>query len=195
MRKQNNHPKIHLLLWVFGSLFVVLLGLYEKLLPPTRRLKTGKVYPYGLVLGCACHDDGTPSHAMEGRCKLAIDEYRAGRYQTLIASGSAVKNQYVEAEEMEKYIHTLDSEIPILKETHARNTWENLKYTKEMIGDQPIVVITGQMHARRASAITKNFFSDYAIASYPDFSLKRLLTEIYSRFKYCWIELSKCFSH
>lgn len=195
MRKKNNCSKAHLLLWILGSVFVVFLCIYEKLLPPTRRSKKDKVYPYGLVLGCACHDDGTPSHAMEGRCKLAVDEYQAGRFQTLITSGSAVKNQYVEAEEMEKYIHALDPSIPILKETHARNTWENLKFTKEMIGDQPILVMTGQMHARRASAITKNFFSDYAIASYPDFSFKRLLTEIYSRFKYCWIELSKSFSH
>lgn len=178
--------------WIFFTLLVgTLLVIYEKFLPPTKRLQKGVVYPYGLVLGCACKDDGTPSHAMLGRCQLAVKEYQAGKYQTLVTSGSAVKNQYVEAREMARLIGQMDPDIPILEEVNARNTWENLKFTREMIGDEPVLVMTGGMHARRASAITRNFFSKYAIASYPDFSIKRLFIEIYSRIKYCWIELSK----
>ena len=99
-QKRHRHGWWIFLTLLVGTLFVI----YEKFLPPTKRPKKGVVYPYGLVLGCACKDDGRPSHAMLGRCELAVKEYQAGKYQTLVTSGSAVKNKYVEATEMARLI-------------------------------------------------------------------------------------------
>lgn len=167
-----------------------LAAVYEKFLPPIRK-PDRKHYPYGLVLGCAAHDDGTPTRAQLGRCELAIEAWRKGDYDTLIISGSNVKNQYVEAQIMKELIHNIEPDLPIYTEEKARNTWENLKYTRQMIGDAPLEVITGALHARRASAITKNFFSDYAVIGYPDFTWKKFFREIISRIQYCAIEIQK----
>ncbi|MGM9960497.1 MAG: YdcF family protein [Allobaculum sp.] len=164
--------------------------IYEHYLPKTRKPKDTP-YEYGLVLGCAAHDDGTLSHAQIGRCQLALDEYEKGQFKTLILSGSNVKNEYVEAKVMADWIHEHNPELPMLLETNARNTWENLKFVRQMVGDVPIEIMTGQLHARRASAIAANFFTNYCVASYPDFKFKRFALEIRSRFIYCLLELKK----
>lgn len=179
------------LAWMAGAASLLgLIALYETYLPPVRKRKSSR-YPYSLLLGCAADDDGLPSRAQLGRCELAIEAWRRGDYETLVISGSAVKNQFVEAQVMADLIHSLEPELPILKEEKARNTWENLKFTRDLIGDVPVEVITGSLHARRASAITRNFFSDYAVIGCPDFTWKKFLREIASRIQYCTIEIQK----
>ena len=78
--------------------------------------KRKKHYTYALLLGCPAHDDGTMSSSQIKRCNLAIDMYKKGLYDTLIISGSNVKNEYVEAKVMHNYI-TNKTEIPIWKHT------------------------------------------------------------------------------
>lgn len=152
--------------------------------------KTNKPIKYALLLGCPSHDDGSYSSSQIKRCQLAIDEYQKGHYDVLIISGSNVKNQYIEAEEMARYIHKL-SNIPILLETKAKNTYENLKNTKEMIGDVPLLILTSSLHGQRALAIAREFFSDAHTATYPDRKLKHIWREILSRIVFIQIEMKK----
>ncbi len=172
------------------------IAFYEWKLPPTRKLRQTQPvpYPYGLLLGCGARDDGTPSNAMRGRCDLAISLYNDHVFDTLIVSGAAVKNQYVEAQVMEQYIHERCPDMPIIKEERATSTWKNMEYASQIIQDQPVVIMTGQLHARRASAMAKNFFKHYAVADYPDFKLKHALREIVSRAIYLKLEFKKLFS-
>ncbi|MDE5758668.1 MAG: YdcF family protein [Allobaculum sp.] len=150
-----------------------------------------KTYPFGLLLGCKAHDDGTPTRSQIYRCDLAVDEYEKGSYQALIISGGAVKNDYVESEVMRELVHDQNEEIPVICETSARTTWENLEKTKALIGDVPILIMTGSTHARRAAAMAAHFFSEFTVASYNDWSLKKVGQEIPSRIRYCALEIQK----
>lgn len=152
--------------------------------------KRKKHYTYALLLGCPAHDDGTMSSSQIKRCNLAIDMYKKGLYGTLIISGSNVKNEYVEAEVMNTYIRKR-LEIPTILETHARNTFENFKLSKEYIQEQDVLILTSQTHAKRACAIAKQFFSDYSCAGFKDLKLKHILREIISRIIYIKIEIQK----
>ena len=152
--------------------------------------KRKKQYTYALLLGCPAHDDGTMSSSQIKRCNLAIDMYKKGLYGTLIISGSNVKNEYVEAEVMNTYIRKR-VEIPTILETHARNTFENFKLSKEYIQEQDVLILTSQTHAKRACAIAKQFFSDYGCAWFKDLKLKHILREIISRIIYIKIEIQK----
>lgn len=152
--------------------------------------KRKKHYTYALLLGCPAHDDGTMSSSQIKRCNLAIDMYKKGLYDTLIISGSNVKNEYVEAKVMHNYI-TNKAEIPTILETHARNTFENFKLSKEYIQEQDVLILTSQTHAKRACAIAKQFFSDYGCSWFKDLKMKHILREIISRIIYIKIEIQK----
>lgn len=179
---------------LFGAAAGLSLVWHEHQLPPCRKPKVSQEpYPFGLLLGCSVHDDGSLGREMKLRCHLAIDQYLQGKYHTLIISGGAVRNPYVEAEVMGNYIHELCPQLPILLETQAQNTWENMKYAREMIGDQPILILTGGLHARRSNALARQFFSNWAMESAPDFTWKKAGREAISRIIYLWIELKKTF--
>lgn len=186
-QKQNKHANRY---FAIASLIGSCALIYHHYLPRIRKPKDTP-YEYGLVLGCSANDDGTLSNTQLGRCQLALDEYEKGHFRTLVLSGSAVRNEFVEADVMAKWILEKNPNIPLIKETKARNTWENLKFVKQMIGDVPIEIMTGSTHAKRASAITANFFSNYCVTSYPDFTFKKCALEIRSRFVYCLLELKK----
>ena len=76
--------------------------IYRSYFPPLPKRKDH--YPYALLLGCPSHDDGSYATSQVKRCDLAIKAYKNGFYDTLIITGGAVKNQYVESEQMAKYI-------------------------------------------------------------------------------------------
>lgn len=171
------------------------LALYETYLPPAKRCsKTScKHVPWALLLGCAVHDDGTPSSSLLGRVEQAIDLYDKGFYDTLIVSGGAVQNSYVEADCMEQLIHERRPDLPVIPEREARNTWQNMEFSKKYIQDVPVIIITGNLHCRRASAIARQFFKNFCMAGYPDFKWHRARKEAASRVLYIWIELKKAF--
>ena len=177
------------MLFVLFILFVVcLLLVYLHYFPaiPIRKEK----YPYALLLGCPSHNDGSYATSQIRRCELAIEAYKKGYFDTLIISGGAVKNEYVESLQMEKYIRKRIS-MPIVCETKARNTWENFQFTKEKIGDVPVLILSSGTHIRRACAIGKSFFKEYSGLWYPDHKPKHILREIASRCIYISIEYKK----
>ena len=116
--------------------------------------------------------------------------YEQNLYDTLIISGSNVKNEYVEAQVMHDYIQNKVN-IPIVLETNARNTFENFKYSKEIIQNEDVIILTSQTHAKRACAIAKQFFSDYGCAWFKDLKPKHIIREIVSRILYIKIEILK----
>lgn len=186
----NKKTKCLISLLSFISAAAGAAAVYNHFLPPVRRKKKEEKYPFALLLGCAAHDDGSPSNSMRERTQLAIEAWQKGEYDVLIVSGGAVKNEFVEADLMADLIGRQVS-MPVIRERNARNTWENFKHTREMIGDVPLLIITGDLHARRTNAIARQFFTRYAVLSYPDFKLRRMQREIPSRLLYIWLELQK----
>ena len=105
--------------------------------------KRKKHYTYALLLGCPAHDDGTMSSSQIKRCDLAIKAYQQNLYDTLIISGSNVKNEFIEAKVMHAYIQN-KMDIPTILETNARNTFENFKFSKDIIQKQDVLILTSQ---------------------------------------------------
>lgn len=124
------------------------------------------------------------------RCQLAID--RRDLYDRLIITGGAVKNEFVEADAMKGWIEVNAPEsIAIQTESVARNTWENLANVRKMAGDVPVLLLTSDLHARRAAAMAGHFFSDVSAAGYPEHRLKHVLREAVSQLVYIRLELKK----
>lgn len=166
----------------------ICIGIYLHYFPPIPKQK--KQYEYALLLGCPAHNDGSLCTSAKKRCTVAIDEYDKGHYKTLVITGGAVKNQYIESETMKTYILGR-REIPTQTETKSKNTWENFLYAKEITHDKSVLIITSGTHARRACAIASHFFYDYSAAWYPEHRLKHIFREIVSRLLYIKIEMQK----
>ena len=185
---QQKRLRMVFMWWI--SLFIILcllMGIHNAFIPRIPKLSK-KIYPYAILLGCPCHDDGSLSNSQIKRCELAIRE--KGKYQTLIITGGAVKNQYYEAIEMKKYIEQ-KAEIPIMTETKAKNTFANFTNVKKITGDVPILVLTSSLHARRSCAIAKQFYTEYSACTYPHYKIKHIFREIVSRIIYIKIEIQK----
>lgn len=177
-----------MILLILIGIALAFLGIHRQYFPPIPARKG--TYDYALLLGCPCHSDGTLCTSAKKRCLLAIEQYHKHRYTTLVITGGAVKNRYIESEAMKEYI--LQREIiPILCETESKNTWENFSNSKKIIQDASVLILTSGTHARRACAIARNFFSTYSAAWYPEHRIKHVLREIASRVLYIRIEWKK----
>lgn len=82
-------------------------------------------------------------------------------------------------------------DIPTILETNARNTFENFKFSKDIIQKQDVLILTSQTHAKRACAIARQFFSDYGCMWFKDLKPKHITREIVSRILYIKIEFLK----
>ncbi|WP_304422922.1 YdcF family protein [Faecalibaculum rodentium] len=186
MRRKNTSRRSHpVLTWLLG-LTALAAGLYLWLLPPVK--KPRKQYPFAILLGCPCRKDGSMSRSQVERCRLAMAAWSS--YRILVITGGAVKNKWPEAQTMAAYIRTR-CPIPVVIEDKSRTTWENLKNTREIIGDVPVLLLTSSLHAPRAQAMARHFFSDVAVQTYRENRLKHVLRELVSRKIYMVMELKK----
>ena len=186
MRRKNTSRRSHpVLTWLLG-LTALAAGLYLWLLPPVK--KPRKQYPFAILLGCPCRKDGSMSRSQVERCRLAMAAWSS--YRPLVITGGAVKNKWPEAQTMAAYIRTR-CPIPVVIEDKSRTTWENLKNTWEIIGDVPVLLLTSSLHAPRAQAMARHFFSDVAVQTYRENRLKHVLRELVSRKIYMVMELKK----
>ena len=186
MRRKNTSRRSHpVLTWLLG-LTALAAGLYLWLLPPVK--KPRKQYPFAILLGCPCRKDGSMSRSQVERCRLAMAAWSS--YRTLVITGGAVKNKWPEAQTMAAYIRTR-CPIPVVIEDKSRTSWENLKNTREIIGDVPVLLLTSSLHAPRAQAMARHFFSDVAVQTYRENRLKHVLRELVSRKIYMVMELKK----
>lgn len=186
MCRKNTSRRSHpVLTWLLG-LTALAVGLYLWLLPPVK--KPRKQYPFAILLGCPCRKDGSMSRSQVERCRLAMAAWSS--YRTLVITGGAVKNKWPEAQTMAAYIRTR-CPIPVVIEDKSRTTWENLKNTREIIGDVPVLLLTSSLHAPRAQAMARHFFSDVAVQTYRENRLKHVLRELVSRKIYIVMELKK----
>ncbi len=171
-------------------ILIILLTLliYRYFFPPIPPRKDH--YKYALVLGCPNHDDGTMSNSQIKRCRLAMKAYNEGLYDILIISGSNVRNQYVESEEMNKYIQAR-MYIPVILEKSSKNTFENFGNTKEYVKDEAVLILTSQTHIKRACAIAKEFYKEYSGYWYKDLTPEHIFREIISRHIYIRFRVRK----
>lgn len=156
-----------LILCIFGLLHLLLFLQFPN--PPSLK---NKCYDACLVLGCPTREDGKISRMQRSRMKKAIQLYREHKTQVIIISGSNVRNKYNEADIMGAFaIQNGISQEVILYEHKAKNTYENLMYTKLICKQkklESLIVVSSRFHTRRANFFVKKFFSDYAIVKTDD---------------------------
>lgn len=112
-----------------------------------------------IVLGCPARDDGQPSSTMKARVKKAVELFYEGYAPTIIFSGAAVSNEFVEAEVMASYAKTLGvPESVLIRETEARDTIQNVRNSVKIMREyhwHSALVVTSPYHTRR----TRELFS------------------------------------
>ncbi|WP_455791657.1 YdcF family protein [Amedibacillus sp. YH-ame10] len=125
-------------------------------------------YDACIILGSPASKDGTCSRMQRSRMDRAIELYKAKKVTTLIISGGCVCNSYSEASVMKSYAVSKGiDEANIILEEQARNTYENLLYSKELCKHynlHTVIVVTSNFHVRRASFFVHKFFEDYSMA-------------------------------
>ncbi len=112
-----------------------------------------------VVLGYPADENGKPGAILKARLDKAIELYKKGIATTMILTGAAVENEFVESEVMATYCikhGVLPSDI--FKESNARNTYENARMVRDIMKEKNYeyaIVVTSSFHKMRA----EKFFS------------------------------------
>ena len=116
---------------------------------------------YILILGCRFRRDGTLTPLLRGRVDRALEFWHAqkqsgGGEAVLVPSGGQGSDEVMaEAEAMRRYL--LEKNVPenaILVEDRSRNTYQNMEYSKALIGQRTpeakVVYVTTNYHVFRS---------------------------------------------
>ena len=139
-----------MLMIVLANLFAAVFLYYECMLLGTvmadalaARYEPEKDKDYLIVLGCGLRADGTPSNILRGRLDRALAFYEqqkeiTGKELTFVTSGGQGPDEVIsESASMKRYL--LDHGIPedrIIEEDRSTDTFENMKFSKELIMDR-----------------------------------------------------------
>lgn len=123
-----------------------------------------------LVLGARIIDEDTPCKVLEERLKSSIDYLKKFKCTKVIVSGGTGEDEPVsEGFVMKKFlVRSGISENRILIEDSSRNTFENLRNTREILkGIDEILIITSGYHLFRSRILANRigFKKVYLIGS------------------------------
>ena len=119
-----------------------------------------------IVLGCGLKPDGTPTPLLQGRLDRALDFYQrqlseTGKALTFIPSGGQGPDEVIsESAAMKRYLtaHGVP-EDRIIEEDRSTDTFENMKFSKEKIGerkpDAKIAFATTNYHVFRSGLFAR----------------------------------------
>ncbi len=124
---------------------------------------------YIIILGCSIRKDGTPTPLLKARVDSAVEFgkkqfEKTGKHAVFVPSGGQGSDEVVsEAKAMENYLLSIG--IPknqILMEDKSKNTFENMKFSKELIKNntndfenQKIAFSTTNYHVFRGYVLVK----------------------------------------
>jgi uncharacterized SAM-binding protein YcdF (DUF218 family) len=122
-----------------------------------------------IVLGNPATSDGSPSEVMRQRVLKAVELFRTGRAKYILFTGSAVYNQFVEADVMADLARSVGiPDSALVKDPKARNTHQNLfNATEIMLENQwnSALVVTSSYHVKRTAFILSHYDVDYRVVS------------------------------
>ncbi|GIP59343.1 YdcF family protein [Paenibacillus woosongensis] len=112
----------------------------------------------GIVLGAAMWGD-RPSPGLEERLRHSLKQYEAGKFKMFLLTGGLDQEgyKYTEAEGMANYLaeHGVPREAMLL-ENEATSTYENLKFSQEIMKEHGLVsalIMTHTFHGNRSIEI------------------------------------------
>ena len=130
------------------------------------RYEPEKDKDYLIVLGCGLRQDGTPTPLLAGRVERALKFYRrqieqTGKAPLFVTSGGQGPNEVVsESASMKAYL--LEKGVPeehILQEDRSTSTFENMKFSKEIIeadgGTGKVAFATTNYHVFRSGLMAR----------------------------------------
>jgi uncharacterized SAM-binding protein YcdF (DUF218 family) len=175
------------------GLFILALTLGKLVLRCDERLYPADVI---VVLGYPAQNNGQPSDIMLSRVERGVELYLAGYAPRILVTGSAVRNEFVEAEVMAELAVDLGvSSEDVVVEPRARNTIENARFAAQTMrenGWESAIVVTSPYHIKRGVV----FLRDQEVSvvgcatSYSDLSLweeiKAILYELFNWIVY-WV--------
>lgn len=145
-----------------------------------------------IVLGYHCNDDGSLDDIAKRRIQCAYLFHQQNPNIPIIISGGCVTNQYNEAEKLGQYAIELGiTKDVLIYEPKARNTYENLLYSSQLIdAKSKVLVITSRFHIRRSAYFVRKFFPNFTMAYHPSeaFCLKDAILEYFRMWNSLWIE-------
>ncbi len=144
------------------ALFLLMAGITGFCIIRTAVTKPRAGYPYLVVLGCVVKGK-TPTSSLRDRITGAYEYLRKNPQTRCIVSGAlGPKAQITEAECMFRELIVLGIEPErIVLEEQARNTWQNLQFSAEIItretGSRPgeIAVVTSEYHLFRTGIMAR----------------------------------------
>ena len=152
----------------FSNQFIVNEALLGWEVPPTPLNKLDHHYELGIILGGSTESDKSPHDRVyilksAERMTHTVQLYKMGYIKKILVTGGSsnlIDTRYLEADNMKKFL--LLCGVPdssIMVENRARNTYENAKFSAEIINrDYPgtrNLLITSAFHLRRSLACFK----------------------------------------
>ncbi|MCD6551404.1 YdcF family protein [Thermotoga sp.] len=145
--------------------FLFLRPLEENLTVPIEFPQNGMIIILGGGVERNTRLGDTLSDATLRRVLAGLQVHRKTGLPILVTGGS-LSNLKSEALIMKEYLVSLGvSEKDILVEIRSKNTYENASFTREMIGNVPVILVTDSIHMKRALHTFKRFFSE--VVPYP----------------------------
>jgi uncharacterized SAM-binding protein YcdF (DUF218 family) len=129
---------------------------------------------YVVVLGAAIDTQARPRRSLQKRLNMSLKYLEVNPDAKVIMSGGQGSDEPIsEADAMKKYVVERGvKENNILIERDSTSTYENFKYTKDLIGDEfldqktSILIITNDFHMMRAKKIATSLgFKVYGLSS------------------------------
>lgn len=151
---------------LFSAVHVVL---FSMVFPAPRTRKSRNCYDCAIVCGYFANEDGSPSEFMKTRVEKAAELLHEGKVRSIIFSGAAVYNKYVEAEVMADYAESLG--VPqenMILEKQAVSTYHNMLYSRQVMqehGYRSCAIVTNVWHLRKASHYAAKFGLDYVMCA------------------------------
>lgn len=126
-----------------------------------------------IVLGYPCTEEGSLSPMQRSRIDEALKLIETTQVDKIIFTGGAAHNEYVESQVMREYaIKKGVASNEILIETASQTTYENAKFTAQLVNDrtEQFLLVTSHFHTRRARLIFSQHFPNLQItgADYPE---------------------------
>ncbi len=167
MKKIRNTP--YLFLKIYLLLFALICGVVYCFILSDVYKNQNKFVPvssdYIVILGHSITSDGEPSPWLLKRLEQGLTIYNDGYADKIVVTGGMPKNfETSVASVMGNWL--IKQGVPtqnIIFEEKAKNTYENLKFTKELIDADPepkILVVTNDFHIYRSMLIANKFFDN-----------------------------------
>jgi uncharacterized SAM-binding protein YcdF (DUF218 family) len=130
-----------------------------------------------VVAGARVHHGGHPSGSLDRRTRRAVELWHAGRAPILVTTGGPRLDVPAEARIAELLARSLGvPESAIVIEERSRSTDENARFSRELIGDKRVLVVTDAYHVWRTERLFRRQFSEVSVvgvthAWYPQMEL------------------------